>query len=128
SPRRAAGQLGSLRARARVAALLERVGLDADWYHRYPREFSGGQRQRVVIARALAPGPRLLVCHEPVSALRVTPQAHVVALLGELQRDLGLALVFVAHDRAVVRQVSDRVAVMRAGRIVEQGDADTVYD
>ncbi|MFD7825968.1 ABC transporter ATP-binding protein [Kitasatospora sp. NPDC059803] len=127
-PLRIAGESDERRIRARVGELLERVGLDADWYHRYPHEFSGGQRQRVGIARALAPQPRLIVCDEPVSALDVTTQAQVVALLGELQRDLGLALVFIAHDLAVVRQVSDRVAVMRAGRIVEQGDADAVYD
>ncbi|MFJ7279893.1 ABC transporter ATP-binding protein [Kitasatospora sp. NPDC098663] len=127
-PLRIAGESDERRIRARVGELLERVGLDADWYHRYPHEFSGGQRQRVGIARALAPRPRLIVCDEPVSALDVTTQAQVVALLGELQRDLGLALVFIAHDLAVVRQVSDRVAVMRAGRIVEQGDADAVYD
>ncbi|MFD7593527.1 ABC transporter ATP-binding protein [Kitasatospora sp. NPDC059812] len=127
-PLRIAGESDDRRIRARVGELLERVGLDAGWYHRYPHEFSGGQRQRVGIARALAPQPRLIVCDEPVSALDVTTQAQVVALLGELQRDLGLALVFIAHDLAVVRQVSDRVAVMRAGRIVEQGDADAVYD
>ncbi|MFD4658547.1 ABC transporter ATP-binding protein [Kitasatospora sp. NPDC058444] len=127
-PLRIAGESDERRIRARVGELLERVGLDPDWYHRYPHEFSGGQRQRVGIARALAPQPRLIVCDEPVSALDVTTQAQVVELLGELQRDLGLALVFIAHDLAVVRQVSDRVAVMRAGRIVEQGDADTVYD
>ncbi|RGD62774.1 ABC transporter ATP-binding protein [Kitasatospora xanthocidica] len=127
-PLRIAGESDERRIRSRVGELLERVGLDADWYHRYPHEFSGGQRQRVGIARALAPRPRLIVCDEPVSALDVTTQAQVVELLGELQRDLGLALVFIAHDLAVVRQVSDRVAVMRAGRIVEQGDADTVYD
>ncbi|MFE7594334.1 ABC transporter ATP-binding protein [Kitasatospora sp. NPDC057512] len=127
-PLRIAGESDERRVRGRVGELLERVGLDADWYHRYPHEFSGGQRQRVGIARALAPRPRLIVCDEPVSALDVTTQAQVVELLGELQRDLGLALVFIAHDLAVVRQVSDRVAVMRAGRIVEQGDADTVYD
>ncbi|NEB05694.1 ABC transporter ATP-binding protein [Streptomyces sp. SID13726] len=116
------------RIRGRVTELLERVGLEGAHYDRYPHEFSGGQRQRVGIARALAADPRVIVCDEPVSALDVTTQAQVVALLGELQRELGLALVFVAHDLAVVRQVSDRVAVMRRGRIVEQGPADEVYD
>ncbi|MFE6824390.1 dipeptide ABC transporter ATP-binding protein [Streptomyces sp. NPDC057690] len=114
--------------RGRVTELLERVGLEAAHYDRYPHEFSGGQRQRVGIARALAADPRVIVCDEPVSALDVTTQAQVVALLGELQRELGLALVFVAHDLAVVRQVSDRVAVMRRGRVVEEGPADEVYE
>ncbi|MDQ0811334.1 peptide/nickel transport system ATP-binding protein [Streptomyces sp. B3I7] len=116
------------RIQGRVRALLERVGLDPAHYDRYPHEFSGGQRQRVGIARALAADPRVIVCDEPVSALDVTTQAQVIALLGELQRELGLALVFVAHDLAVVRQVSDRVAVMRRGRLVEYGAADQVYD
>ncbi|WP_406332712.1 dipeptide ABC transporter ATP-binding protein [Streptomyces sp. NBC_00203] len=127
-PLRACGELGEGRIRGRVRELLERVGLDAAHYGRYPHEFSGGQRQRVGIARALAAEPRVIVCDEPVSALDVTTQAQVVALLGELQRELGLALVFVAHDLAVVRQVSDRVAVMRRGRIVEYGPADEVYE
>ncbi|MGW6910454.1 dipeptide ABC transporter ATP-binding protein [Streptomyces sp. NPDC054940] len=127
-PLRARGELDDGRIRGRVRELLERVGLDAAHFDRYPHEFSGGQRQRVGIARALAAEPRLIVCDEPVSALDVTTQAQVVALLGELQRELGLALVFVAHDLAVVRQVSDRVAVMRRGRIVEEGPADEVYD
>ncbi|MFF8354313.1 dipeptide ABC transporter ATP-binding protein [Streptomyces chartreusis] len=127
-PLRARGERDEGRVRGRVRELLERVGLEGAHYDRYPHEFSGGQRQRVGIARALAADPRVIVCDEPVSALDVTTQAQVVALLGELQRELGLALVFVAHDLAVVRQVSDRVAVMRRGRIVEEGPADEVYD
>ncbi|MFI7403078.1 dipeptide ABC transporter ATP-binding protein [Streptomyces sp. NPDC049541] len=127
-PLRARGERDEKRIRQRVTELLERVGLEGAHYDRYPHEFSGGQRQRVGIARALAADPRVIVCDEPVSALDVTTQAQVVALLGELQRELGLALVFVAHDLAVVRQVSDRVAVMRRGRIVETGPADEVYD
>ncbi|MGF0170358.1 dipeptide ABC transporter ATP-binding protein [Streptomyces sp. Marseille-Q5077] len=127
-PLRARGEDDEGRIRGRVRELLERVGLEAAHYDRYPHEFSGGQRQRVGIARALAADPRVIVCDEPVSALDVTTQAQVVALLGELQRELGLALVFVAHDLAVVRQVSDRVAVMRGGRIVEEGPVDEVYD
>ncbi|MDQ0932483.1 dipeptide ABC transporter ATP-binding protein [Streptomyces turgidiscabies] len=127
-PLRARGERDDARVRERVGGLLERVGLDQAHFDRYPHEFSGGQRQRVGIARALAAEPRVIVCDEPVSALDVTTQAQVVALLGELQRELGLALVFVAHDLAVVRQVSDRVAVMRRGRIVESGPADEVYD
>ncbi|WP_427166069.1 dipeptide ABC transporter ATP-binding protein [Streptomyces sp. C1-1] len=127
-PLRARGERDEKRIRGRVTELLERVGLEGAHYDRYPHEFSGGQRQRVGIARALAADPRVIVCDEPVSALDVTTQAQVVELLGELQRELGLALVFVAHDLAVVRRVSDRVAVMRQGRIVESGPADEVYD
>ncbi|WP_105968308.1 dipeptide ABC transporter ATP-binding protein [Streptomyces geranii] len=127
-PLRARGERDEGRVRERVGELLGRVGLDPAHFDRYPHEFSGGQRQRVGIARALAAEPHVIVCDEPVSALDVTTQAQVVALLGELQRELGLALVFVAHDLAVVRQVSDRVAVMRRGRIVESGPADEVYD
>ncbi|MFE3829694.1 ABC transporter ATP-binding protein [Streptomyces sp. NPDC059092] len=126
-PLRAAGELDEHRIVERVRGLLERVGLDPDRYDRYPHEFSGGQRQRVGIARALAAEPRLIVCDEPVSALDVTTQAQVIALLAELQRELGLALVFIAHDLAVVRQVSDRIAVMKDGRIVEQGTVEEVY-
>ncbi|MFH9708485.1 dipeptide ABC transporter ATP-binding protein [Streptomyces luteogriseus] len=127
-PLRARGERRERSIRERVGELLERVGLEAGHHDRYPHEFSGGQRQRAGIARALAADPRVIVCDEPVSALDVTTQAHVVALLGELQRELGLALVFVAHDLAVVRQVSDRVAVMRHGRIVEEGPVAEVYE
>ncbi|GGS66670.1 glutathione ABC transporter ATP-binding protein [Streptomyces tanashiensis] len=126
-PLRVAGERDETRIRGRVRELLDRVGLDPDRYEAYPHEFSGGQRQRVGIARALAAEPRLIVCDEPVSALDVTTQAQVTALLAELQAELGLGLVFIAHDLAVVRQVSDRVAVMRGGRIVEQGTVAEVY-
>ncbi|AJF67156.1 ABC transporter ATP-binding protein [Streptomyces vietnamensis] len=126
-PLRVAGERDETWIRDRVRELLDRVGLDPDRYEAYPHEFSGGQRQRVGIARALAAEPRLIVCDEPVSALDVTTQAQVTALLAELQAELGLGLVFIAHDLAVVRQVSDRVAVMRGGRIVEQGSVGEVY-
>jgi oligopeptide transport system ATP-binding protein len=113
--------------RAAVAHLLELVGFDPAYTNRYPHEFSGGQRQRIGIARALALSPKLIVCDEPVSALDVSIQAQILNLLKDLQRDLGLAYLFIAHDLAVVRAMSDEIAVMREGVIVEQGPAERVY-
>jgi ABC-type oligopeptide transport system ATPase subunit len=113
--------------RERVRSLLDVVGFNPSFTNRYPHEFSGGQRQRIGIARALALNPRLIVCDEPVSALDVSIQAQILNLLKDLQHDFGLTYLFIAHDLAVVRAMSDRIAVMNRGRLVEIGPADDVY-
>jgi peptide/nickel transport system ATP-binding protein len=111
----------------RVAVLLEQVGLDAGFAYRYPHELSGGQRQRACIARALAVNPEFIICDESVSALDVSIQAQVLNLLNELKKELNLTYIFISHDLSVVRYMSDRMAVMQHGKIVEMGDADEIY-
>ncbi|WP_322895956.1 MULTISPECIES: dipeptide ABC transporter ATP-binding protein [unclassified Yoonia] len=119
--------LNASQRRDKVAELMARVGLRPDMADRYPHEFSGGQRQRICIARALASGPKLLIGDEPVSALDVSVQAQIVNLLEDLKQELGLTLVVIAHDLAVIRHMSDRIAVMYLGEIVEMADTESLF-
>ncbi len=127
-PLAATRTLTGAKRRERVAELLDLVGLSPGMTSRFPHQFSGGQRQRIGIARALALEPDVLIADEPVSALDVSVQAQVINLLGDLQKRLGVSVLFIAHDLSVVRHIADRVAVMYLGRIAEVGDTATVYD
>ncbi|TXK19308.1 ABC transporter ATP-binding protein [Homoserinibacter sp. GY 40078] len=122
------GRFGRAEIQRRIREVLDQVGMPADSAQRYPSEFSGGQRQRIAIARALVLSPRLIICDEPVSALDLSIQAQVLNLLGDLKRELGVSLLFISHDLAVVRYIADSIVVLKHGEIVERGPAAQVYD
>jgi ABC-type oligopeptide transport system ATPase subunit len=121
-------KLNRVQSRDRAAELLEKVGLGAQAMDRYPGSFSGGQRQRIAIARALMPSPKLVICDEPVSALDLSVQAQIVNLFRQIQRETGVSYLFIAHDLSIVRLLSDDIAVMSKGGIIEQGTAEQVYE
>ncbi len=127
-PLRAQGRVTRTEVNSRIADVLDRVRMPANTVDRYPSEFSGGQRQRIAIARALVLSPQLIICDEPVSALDLSIQAQVLNLLGDLKRELGVSLLFISHDLAVVRYIADNIVVLRHGEIVESGPAADVYD
>ena len=122
------GMASASEARQLAADVLQRGGLDADAGAKYPHQFSGGQRQRICIARALVMRPRFLICDEPTSALDVSIQASLLNLLKDLQDDLGLTMLFISHDLAVIRQMCDRIAVMRYGELCEVADSETLFE
>lgn len=122
------GKLKGSERESKILQLLEAVGMNADHASRYPHEFSGGQRQRIGIARALAAEPEFIICDEPISALDVSIQAQVVNMLEDLQQELGLTYLFIAHDLSMVRHISDRIGVMYLGSIVETAESDELYE
>jgi ABC-type glutathione transport system ATPase component len=122
------GRFGRAEIQRRLGEVLEQVGMPADSAQRFPSEFSGGQRQRIAIARALMLSPKLIICDEPVSALDLSIQAQVLNLLSDLKRDLGVSMLFISHDLAVVRYIADSIVVLKHGEIVEHGSAAQVYD
>ncbi|MBS1575346.1 MAG: ABC transporter ATP-binding protein, partial [Bacteroidetes bacterium] len=127
-PLKVHGILNTIKERKeKVIDLLEKVNMQADHYNRYPHEFSGGQRQRIVIARALALNPSFVICDESVSALDVSVQAQVLNLLNDLKQELGFTVIFISHDLSVVKYISDRIMVMKAGKIIETGKAEEIY-